>query len=198
MPIDYLECHPFRFQLLTAALDVRQALHETPDRADDSKDMMASASAQRMEFLGMSEEEFRGRLHLMTEMRNVWHRWNGGGSEVLDFSDDMARLAGSKTLELPWASPLIDLYPVYARFGTEAGRSQHSKPSEKFVANGTVKFFDQDKGFGFLTPDNGGPDVFVHISAVQGGSLRDGQKVSYELGQDRKTGKSKAENVRPA
>jgi cold shock protein len=69
--------------------------------------------------------------------------------------------------------------------------------SENLVANGTVKFFNQDKGFGFITPDNGGQDVFVHISAVQGGALRDGQAVSFELGQDRKTGKSKAENVRP-
>lgn len=67
------------------------------------------------------------------------------------------------------------------------------------VANGTVKFFNQDKGFGFITPDDGGQDVFVHVSAVQGLTLlRDGQKVSYEVGQDRKTGKSKAENVRGA
>ncbi|KRD72173.1 cold-shock protein [Ensifer sp. Root278] len=67
------------------------------------------------------------------------------------------------------------------------------------MATGTVKFFNQDKGFGFITPDNGGADVFVHVSAIEGAtSLRDGQKVSYELGQDRKTGKSKAENVRPA
>jgi CspA family cold shock protein len=45
-------------------------------------------------------------------------------------------------------------------------------------------------------PHNGSPDVFVHISAVKsGGSLQDGQKVSYDVGQDRKTGKSKAENV---
>lgn len=64
------------------------------------------------------------------------------------------------------------------------------------MANGTVKFFNTDKGFGFITPENGGTDVFVHISAVQGGSLSDGQRVSYDLGQDRKTGKSKAENVR--
>lgn len=65
------------------------------------------------------------------------------------------------------------------------------------MATGTVKFFNQDKGFGFITPDNGGTDVFVHVSAVEGGiSLRDGQKVSYDVGQDRKTGKSKAENVR--
>jgi CspA family cold shock protein len=64
------------------------------------------------------------------------------------------------------------------------------------MATGTVKFFNGDKGFGFITPENGGPDVFVHVSALQSGSsLRDGQRVSYELGQDRKTGKSKAENV---
>ncbi|TDK31747.1 cold-shock protein [Rhizobium deserti] len=66
------------------------------------------------------------------------------------------------------------------------------------MTTGTVKFFNDDKGFGFITPENGGADVFVHISAVQNGSsLSEGQKVSYEVGQDRKTGKSKAENVRP-
>lgn len=65
------------------------------------------------------------------------------------------------------------------------------------MATGTVKFFNQDKGFGFITPDDGGQDVFVHISAVlSGGPLKDGAKVSYDIGQDRKTGKSKAEDVR--
>lgn len=64
------------------------------------------------------------------------------------------------------------------------------------MATGTVKFFNTDKGFGFITPDNGGADVFVHVSALQyGKSLNEGDKVSYEVGQDRKTGKSKAENV---
>lgn len=66
------------------------------------------------------------------------------------------------------------------------------------MATGTVKFFNGDKGFGFITPENGGTDVFVHVSALEGGSsLREGQQVSYEVGQDRKTGKSRAENVRP-
>ena len=64
------------------------------------------------------------------------------------------------------------------------------------MATGTVKFFNNDKGFGFITRENGGADVFVHVSALQqGGSLREGDKVSFEVGQDRKTGKSKAENV---
>ncbi|MBX4871174.1 cold-shock protein [Rhizobium bangladeshense] len=64
------------------------------------------------------------------------------------------------------------------------------------MPTGTVKFFNDDKGFGFITPENGGTDVFVHVSALQrGDSLREGDKVSYELGQDRKTGKPKAENV---
>ncbi|MCZ7450850.1 cold-shock protein [Agrobacterium rhizogenes] len=64
------------------------------------------------------------------------------------------------------------------------------------MPTGTVKFFNDDKGFGFITPENGGQDVFVHVSALQrGDSLREGDKVSFELGQDRKTGKSKAENV---
>ncbi|MEN5277742.1 cold-shock protein [Brucella sp. TWI432] len=64
------------------------------------------------------------------------------------------------------------------------------------MATGTVKFFNHEKGFGFITPENGGSDVFVHISGIMaGGDLRDGDKVSYDVGQDRKTGKSKAENV---
>ncbi|NKK95765.1 cold-shock protein [Rhizobium leguminosarum bv. viciae] len=64
------------------------------------------------------------------------------------------------------------------------------------MATGTVKFFNDDKGFGFITPENGGQDVFVHVSALhRGDSLREGDKVSFEVGQDRKTGKSKAENV---
>ncbi|KSV61827.1 cold-shock protein [Sinorhizobium sp. GL2] len=79
------------------------------------------------------------------------------------------------------------------------GIAQILEPTRMMMAIGTVKFFNHDKGYGFISPENGGTDVFVHVSAVDGtGPLRDGQKVSYDIGQDRKTGKSRAENVRAA
>ena len=66
---------------------------------------------------------------------------------------------------------------------------------------GIVKWFNSQKGFGFIQPENGGKDVFVHISAVERAgmsSLSEGQKVSYEVVADRKTGKSSAESLRAA
>ena len=66
---------------------------------------------------------------------------------------------------------------------------------------GTVKWFNATKGFGFIQPDDGGNDVFVHISAVERaglGTLREGQKVSYEIVEDRRSGKSAADNLRVA
>jgi CspA family cold shock protein len=67
------------------------------------------------------------------------------------------------------------------------------------MANGTVKWFNGQKGFGFIQPDNGGADVFVHISAVERAGLRDlqeGQNVSYEIEQDQRTGKSSADQLK--
>ena len=63
------------------------------------------------------------------------------------------------------------------------------------MAKGTVKWFDSKKGFGFIEPEDGGKDVFVHISAVERAGLRelkDGQKVSYEIQVDDRRNKSYA------
>ncbi len=67
------------------------------------------------------------------------------------------------------------------------------------MATGTVKWFNETKGYGFITPDTGGKDVFVHISAVERAGLRglnDGQKVSYEVQADRRTGKESAVDLK--
>jgi CspA family cold shock protein len=66
------------------------------------------------------------------------------------------------------------------------------------MAQGTVKFFNAQKGFGFIVQDNGGPDVFVHISAVERSGMRglaEGQKVSFDIEADRRSGKSAATNL---
>jgi CspA family cold shock protein len=66
---------------------------------------------------------------------------------------------------------------------------------------GTVKWFNGQKGFGFIEPEGGGQDVFVHISAVERAgmsSLNEGQKVTFDVVADRRTGKSAAENLRAA
>ncbi|MGX1196670.1 cold-shock protein [uncultured Parvibaculum sp.] len=67
------------------------------------------------------------------------------------------------------------------------------------TTTGTVKWFNAQKGFGFIQPDDGGNDAFVHISAVEragSSNLREGQKVEYELARDAKSGKSAAENLK--
>lgn len=54
------------------------------------------------------------------------------------------------------------------------------------METGTVKFFNSEKGFGFITPDDGGKDLFVHISGISSGDLQDGDKVEYEVGEGKK------------
>ncbi len=68
------------------------------------------------------------------------------------------------------------------------------------MPTGTVKFFNEQKGYGFITSDEGGPDAFVHISAVERsgmGTLRENQRVAYDLEEDRR-GKMAAANLRSA
>jgi CspA family cold shock protein len=67
------------------------------------------------------------------------------------------------------------------------------------MSTGIVKWFNNQKGFGFIQPEDGGKDVFIHISAVERAgmsTLNEGQKLSYDLVADRRTGKSSADNLR--
>ena len=69
------------------------------------------------------------------------------------------------------------------------------------MTKGTVKWFNNQKGFGFIEPEDGGKDVFVHISAVESAglsTLNEGQQVTFDIVASRKTGKSAAENLRAA
>ncbi|GJD30908.1 Cold shock protein CspA [Methylobacterium adhaesivum] len=69
------------------------------------------------------------------------------------------------------------------------------------MSTGTVKWFNETKGYGFIQPDDGSKDVFVHISAVERAGMRnliEGQKVSYEIESDRRTGKQSAGNLQAA
>ena len=66
------------------------------------------------------------------------------------------------------------------------------------MATGTVKWYNETKGYGFIQPDNGGKDVFVHATALERAGMRgltEGQKISYEVEADRRTGKESATNL---
>ena len=69
------------------------------------------------------------------------------------------------------------------------------------MSTGTVKWFNETKGYGFIQPDDGGKDVFVHISAVERAGMRnlvEGQKISYEIQTDKRSGKDSAGNLQAA
>jgi len=69
------------------------------------------------------------------------------------------------------------------------------------MQTGIVKWFNAQKGFGFIQPTSGGPDIFVHISAVERSglaTLNEGQKISYEIATDRRNGKSSADRLQAA
>ena len=67
------------------------------------------------------------------------------------------------------------------------------------ITTGTVKFYNGQKGFGFIQPDDGGKDVFVHATALERAGIRnlvEGQKVSFDIEEDRRSGKAAASNLR--
>lgn len=69
------------------------------------------------------------------------------------------------------------------------------------MSTGTVKFYNADKGYGFIAPDDGGNDVFVHVSALERAGLsglKENQKVSFETEIDRRSGKTAVSTIRPA
>ncbi|KFB08159.1 cold-shock protein [Nitratireductor basaltis] len=69
------------------------------------------------------------------------------------------------------------------------------------MTTGTVKFFNTTKGFGFIQPEDGAQDVFVHVSAVERSGMRtlvEGQKVNFDIVQDKRSGKNAAENLSDA
>ncbi len=97
---------------------------------------------------------------------------------------------------LPKTSLKSDLSSCERRAGTACA---FAYLGEVKITTGTVKWFNATKGFGFIQPDDGGTDVFVHISAVERagmGSLNEGQKISYEAKVDSMRGKTSAENLR--
>ena len=98
-----------------------------------------------------------------------------------------------------------DTSPLLQNIGdatrSSAGASCYSIPKDTTLQTGTVKWFNAQKGFGFIQPEAGGPDVFVHVSAVERAgwsSLNEGQKISYEIVTDRRNGKSSADRLQAA
>jgi CspA family cold shock protein len=103
--------------------------------------------------------------------------------------------------ESGFADDLFQNPMLNRRRSSAATRTSPYRKQTRHMAQGTVKWFNSQKGFGFIQPDDGGKDVFVHISAVERAGLHglnEGQKVTYEVVADRKTGKTSAQNLASA
>ena len=118
----------------------------------------------------------------------------GDGSDIrLQSNIALVRLLSTLFLRIEpraYHDPLRDF-----DFVTHSGSTKTCTRKVTTMATGTVKWFNPTKGFGFIQPDDGGADVFVHISAVERsslGSINEGQKLSYELERDQRSGKMSA------
>jgi CspA family cold shock protein len=104
---------------------------------------------------------------------------------------------------MPSAAPPARSYPRPIALGASRDRPQATTRASEGNAKmptGTVKFFNDNKGFGFISPEGGGPDSFVHISDVERSgmsTLREGQRVTYDVEDDQR-GKQKATNLKAA
>jgi CspA family cold shock protein len=108
---------------------------------------------------------------------------------MFDLRLDIASCGATRKPSAPIADWRYQAAPLNFIYGTAS------------MATGTVKWFNATKGFGFIQPDDGGKDVFVHISAVERAGIRDlneGQKVAYEIVADKRTGRSSAGNLKVA
>lgn len=88
-------------------------------------------------------------------------------------------------------------FPVTHRDGV--GRKRLATQEGRTMATGVVKMFNTERGFGFIKPDDGGPDVFLHISALEQagiGSLPVGARISFDEVMDQRKGKTNAQNVK--
>jgi CspA family cold shock protein len=95
-----------------------------------------------------------------------------------------------------------NLQKSYNRFATlRSVRNSFSYPKDTHMQTGTVKFYNDQKGFGFIQPDDGSKDVFVHATALERAGmhgLNEGQKVSFDTQEDRRTGKIAVGNIAAA
>lgn len=129
---------------------------------------------------------------------------NAGGFRLLFRPEQRKRLPFERSICLveraePAPLPKTSLKSDYARAKVVRAHRALAHLGETQMSTGTVKWFNATKGFGFIQPDDGGNDVFVHISAVERagmGSLNEGQKLSYEAKVDSMRGKTSAENLR--
>src|SRR5215207_11660421 len=131
--------------------------------------------------------------------RAIEKRRRGVYSSSIDlWPDDWA--ASLRTAERTFRLPPPDDRQIEPA-STPGAALMHPAVKGHPMATGTVKWFNEQKGYGFIQPDQGGKDVFVHISAVERSGMRslaDGQKVSYDVEADRRTGKESVTNLRAA